>query len=405
MAEVAWLSVPVGREADKWVTRAGCRPVLVLVHTVAAGQRLLDVVGLIESDLNVQVVFTRVPDVFRNGTAEFVRSLGALEIPWQQAIHEPFSLVLSAAYAGLDEVRAPVMVLPHGAGYGKRVPNHADGASARRVIYGLDPQRLVRDGRPVAGSIVLSHRAQRRVLARQCRPALASAFVAGDPCYDRMLASAPARADYRAALDVPPGCGLLVVASTWGRGSLLGRNIDLLSTLLEQLDPGRYRVAALVHPAAWFGHGPRQIRAWLREPCAAGLRLIDPEVDWRAAVLAADHLIGDHGSVTTYAAALGVPVLQVDPAVDDLDPGSPQAWLAAHAPRLAPSRPVEPQLLAAADAIDPAAVTALLTSRPGCAHRVLRERLYRLLELPLPGRHRAPDPVPLPALESRVRHG
>ncbi|MFC7740294.1 hypothetical protein ACFQXA_03960 [Nocardiopsis composta] len=39
------------------------------------------------------------------------------------------------------------------------------------------------------------------------------------------------------------------------------------------------------------------------------MRLIPPEQGWQAALVAADAVIGDHGSVTYYAAALGRPVL------------------------------------------------------------------------------------------------
>lgn len=36
-----------------------------------------------------------------------------------------------------------------------------------------------------------------------------------------------------------------------------------------------------------------------------GLRLLGPEFDWRAAIIAADNVLGDHGSTTAYAAAIG----------------------------------------------------------------------------------------------------
>jgi hypothetical protein len=394
MSGVSWLPATVGLDADRWATRSGCRTVLVLGHTVVSVQRLLDVVGLIESDLAVQVLYTQVPDAFGNGTEEFLRSLDVLPIPWEHAVHQRFDLALSAAYGGLERVHAPVMVLPHGAGYGKRASGAGGAAGA---VYGLDAQRLVRDGRLVADAVVLSHHAQRRVLVRQCRQAALAALVAGDPCYDRMAAALPHRAAYREALGVPEEARLVVVASTWGTRSLFGRHAELLPALMTDLDPRRYRVAALLHPAAWFGHGPRQIRAWLSDAQRAGLLVVDPRVDWRAAVVAADCVLGDHGSTTVYAAALGVPVLHVEAPPDDLDPGSPQAWLAEHAPRLVSTGPVEPQIRAAiANPVAANPVPGLLTSRPGRAHQVLRGRMYELIGLPVPGRHRAPEPVPLP---------
>nr|WP_187279334.1 hypothetical protein [Streptomyces lavendulae] len=42
----ARLRVPVGADAERWVTRAGCRRVLLVVHNVTSATRLLDVLPL-----------------------------------------------------------------------------------------------------------------------------------------------------------------------------------------------------------------------------------------------------------------------------------------------------------------------------------------------------------------------
>lgn len=379
-----WLAVPVGINAHRWVTRERSSVALVVVPSVVAGQRLLDVVDLVETDIRVQTVYTQAPGAFGNGVGEFLRSLGVLQIPWQQAVNQRFDLVLASAYEGLHELHGPIMVVPHGASHGKRIPGHS---GHPRQTYGLDAQRLIRDGRLVPKSIALSHQAQRAVLARQCPPAIEITVVAGDPCYDRLCASRGSRALYRKALDVPADCQLIVVASTWGQHSLFGRDAELLFELVAQLDRSRYRVAALVHPAVWFGHGRRQLRAWLAGPRSAGLMLIEPEADWRVAILAADRVIGDHGSTTVYAASLGVPVLHTGVPEDEVDPDSPQAWLVDQAPRLDRTKPIELQLQAAAAVCGPAwadEVASRLSSRPGDAHQILRQEMYRLLNLPVP---------------------
>ncbi|SDC91437.1 hypothetical protein [Actinokineospora iranica] len=398
MYEPEWAAVPIGMDADRWVTRAECRKVVVAVHTLVAGQRLLDVVDLVESDPRVQVVYTRAPDVFGAGVSGFLRSIGALEIPWAQAVRERFDLAIAAAYGGVDQLHGPLVLLPHGAGYGKRA-NGIGGENG--PVYGLDAQRLLRDGRVLPSVLVLSHDEQRDVLAEQCPPAIDAALVAGDPCYDRMVLSAKSRERYRRALGVRRGRELVLVASTWGRTSLVGRDLPLFARLQRELDPKRFQVAATIHPAVWGGHGKRQLRAWLERPMARGLILVEPEVDWRPAVIAADHVIGDHGSTSVYAAAIGRSVLAADSPERDLDPGSPQALLADKAPRWKPGQRAEPQLRRAAKRLDGslrAAVAARLTSRPGQSHRVLREKLYQLLRLPIPGKHRRPDPIPAPDL-------
>jgi hypothetical protein len=397
MGEVEWQSLPIGIDAAKWITRSYRRTVLVAVHSLVSGQRLMDLVELIESDERVQVVYTQAPDMFGRGVSGFLRSIGALEIPWAQARRERFDLALAAAYGGIDQLHAPVMVFAHGAGYGKR-------ATENGATYGLDAQRLMRDGHVVPTVVVLSHEAQRDILARQCRPALAVAIVAGDPCYDRMLVSIPFRADYRRALGVRPGRELVVVTSTWGRHSVFSRQPHLPAKVMKQLDPDRYQVAAMIHPAVWSSHGHRQVRAWLTEPRVAGLTLIEPELDWRAVVLAADHVIGDHGSATAYAAALGTSVLCTDLPIHHLDMDSAQALLATHAPRLVLSQPLPEQLRRHSAWPAPqiqAAIAGRLTSVPGQSNRLLRTEMYRLLDLSVPGRHRAPDPVPVPVFERR----
>jgi hypothetical protein len=389
-------ALPIGIDADRWITRSGCRNVLVAVHTMVAGQRLMDIVDLVESDPRVQLVYAQAPDVFSQGVSGLLRSAGALEIPWAEARRERFDLAVAAAYGGLDQLHAPVIVVPHGAGYGKR-------AAGRGGVYGLDAQRLVKDGRVIPSAIVLAHEQERAVLAEQCPEALPRAVVAGDPCYDRMVVSAGLRAAYRAALGVPRDGRLVVVTSTWGRTSLFGKDIQFLLSLREELRRSNVHVAALVHPQVWWCHGRRQVLAWLTEPRKAGMIVVEPETDWRAAVIAADHMIGDHGSPTVYAAALGKPVLCVDSPVEELNDASAQALLVRAAPRLVRSTPALPQILAARR-LDREAVTARLTSCPGQAHRRLRNEIYRLLGLSVPGRHRAPEPIPAPVTQWRHRY-
>lgn len=397
-----WSPVPVGIDAQRWVTRQSCRNVLVVVHTVTSAHRLLDALELVESDPRIQAVFCQAPGVFGNGVAEFLRATQGVVLPWEQAVRERFDLALAAASSGsLHQIHAPLVVMPHGAGRGKLcVPPDRATPLARPTVYGLDAQRLTYDGRVIASAVVLSHDGEFDVLRRQCPEAVEAAVVAGDLCYDRLVVSLPLRREYRAALGVGAGQELLVVTSTWGRHSLFARCANLLPRLLEELVPCGFRVAALVHPAVWFGHGPRQVRAWLADCVDAGLLLIGPEIDWRAAVIAADHVIGDHGSVSVYAAAVGRPVTQVEPPPAAVTaPGSPHSVLRGRAPRLALGRPLLRQLRQAGRRHTPGhadAIARRLTSRPGTAGAELRRTMYRLLRLPEPGRHRRITPVPVP---------
>jgi hypothetical protein len=376
--------------------------VLVIVHTVTSGQRLLDVVRLLAADLRVQVVFTIGPDVFGNGVSELLGRIGGVVMPWHLAIRQRFDLAVCAAYGGIEDVHAPLVVIPHGAGYNKIISRRlGGGAVAARGVYGLSAQELVKDGMVIPSAIVLAHDAERSRLARSCPEAVAVAEVVGDASHDRLVASARERHAYRSALHVPDGRELVVMTSTWGRRSLFGRRAGLLRRMPAELPRDRYRVAALFHPNIWYGHGVWQVRTWMDDCLRDDLALVPPEADWRGALVAADHIVGDHGSVAVYGAVCGASILLVGDAADDVDPESAGGLLASAAPRLRPDRPLASQLREAAARHDPgrlAAVVARLTSAPGRFDRNMRRLMYRLMRLPQPLTIPRTDPVPPPRL-------
>jgi hypothetical protein len=405
MAGMEWCQVPVGLDARRWVTRDGCKTVLVVVHTVTMGQRLAGMLPLFESDRRVQVVFTAVPDPFGNGVARLLRRLDGILVPWEQATRSTFDLALAAGYASVHELHAPVIVVPHGAGRNKlMVRRYADGAVAARGVHGLDPQNLVQGGRVVPSAIVLSHRADLAVLGRQCLAALPVAEVIGDPCYDQLLVSRPLRAGYRGALSATGEVRLVVTVSTWGTGSLFGQIADLHDRMLAELPRDRYRVVALMHPNVWYGHGPRQVRAWLGSAMRRGLALVPPDSDWLGALIAADVVVGDAGSTSVYSAAAGVPVVLGTFPGEDVAPGSAAALLAASAPRLRPGQPIARQLdeaVARHRAELSESVAARVSSEPGRFARNMRRLIYRTLELSQPTSVPVTSPAGMPALIRR----
>lgn len=390
MVDLDWVAAPIGIDAKRWVSRPDCRTILIAVHTMVSCQRLLDIVELVEPDDRLQVVFTVAPDVFNAGMTEHLQRLGALVIPWQQATHESFDLAIAAAHGGLHELHAPVLLVAHGAGHARLFGGDPP------TVYGLDSPRLIRDGRVVASALMLSHEHERDVLARQCPDALPFATVAGDPCFDRLTGSLAMRPAYRRALGVTDRQQLVVVSSTWGRDGLFGGAPEVIRSLMTQL--AGLRVALLPHPAILGAHGSRQVGAWLRPCLDAGLILAEPAEDWRPYVAAADHLIGDRGSVTAYGAAVGLPVLCFRTRADgQAATGSPQSIVLDTAARLDVTRPLAPQLTAATP-IDHRRVAAAITSRPGRAARLLRRAIYRLLGLP--ERHGRWSAAPAPRIAS-----
>ena len=257
---------------------------------------------------------------------------------------------------------------------------------------------------------MLSHPEQVERLRAACPDAADSAVLAGDPCFDRILAARPYRERFRRALGVRRGQKLVVLNSTWNPESLFGDGggEDVLPALLprmtSELPADTYRLAAVLHPNIWHGHGPGQIRAWLDRARRGGLALIDPLSGWRQALLAADAVIGDHGAVTYYAAALGTPVLLGAAPLAGLDPDSPAADFVRGAPRLDPSAPPRPQLEALFAHHRPLPGPArYTTSVPGESAVRLRRLFYGLMGTPEPPGPALLDPLPLPAYEPPCR--
>src|SRR6185312_4084849 len=95
-----------------------------------------------------------------------------------------------------------------------------------------------------------------------------------------------------------------------------------------------------------YGHGGLQVRLWLGDALDAGLVLLPPRRGWQAALLAADVVVGDHGAVTFYGAALGRPTLLASSGreAEELDPASPTAALSRALPRLDPRRDLPGQI-------------------------------------------------------------
>jgi hypothetical protein len=296
---------PFGLDAASGATVTTQRTVLAVVHSVVTGATLADVLPVLASDWRIQVVFSAAPSLFPVGVRDFLHGIGAAVIPWQQAVRERFDLAIAAGTGQLERLHAPVLLMPHGAGYAKYPARwQADGPPAPRHAHGTERQQLVYHGRVVPAAILLAHRDRLAQLRRSCPEAVPAAIIAGDPCHDRLVASLPRREAYRRALQVPGGQKLVLVTSTWGSRSLLGQAPGILAGLLAQLPADRYRIAASLHPDAWYWHGPWQIRAWTEECLRSGMTLLPATEGWRSALAAADLVIGDHGSVTFYAACV-----------------------------------------------------------------------------------------------------
>jgi hypothetical protein len=378
-----------------WVTRRAERTVVAVVHNVTAATRLFDVLPILADDPRVQVRFT-CPESspFQGQIAEYLGAREVTPVSWRQAVETRFDLAIAASHGGpLHELNAPLIVLPHGMGYNKYLPRNQKSeirnqkSVGREQVFGIAPEWLLHDDRVIATSLVLSHPEQLGRLRRACPEAAEVAVVAGDPSFDRMLASVPLRHQYREALGTGSGQKLIFVSSTWGPASLYGRQPDLVQRVRAELPLDEYLVVVALHPNTWSAHSPWQIRRWLHACTRAGVIVLPAHEGWRAGLVAADLVLGDHGSVTFYGASLGHPVVLAEAPHETVDPESAIGRFLAVAPRIDRSRPLRPQVdaaLALGQSTEVEDVADLTTSLPLKSHAALRAELYRLLRLEEP---------------------
>lgn len=368
----------------KWSTFFNEVYVNAVVHTPASLMRLIDYAGLLQPDPRVHIDWTVPPDRFDRGAGRLLDQLEVPVVPWQEAKSRLYDLAIATSLHLVGEIPAKHrFAAPHGCGYGKNYPAWHWPPGEDPPVYGLDRQSLLdKDGRPIFSGIALSHEDQYEVLGRQCPEAAHTALVAGDIALDRLVAGRPFRELYRLAFGVRRGQTLVAVASTWGSESLLAKFPDLPERLLREL-PADHRVVMTMHPAAWLEHGPRQVRDYLRTAREAGLDLIGPAKDWRPLLAAADVIVADHTSLTSYAAAAGVPVLLSHYAKDDIAAESVTAALAEVAPLYDPAKPLTEQLQEARRTAQAQQAIALpgVSSALGRSAKIVRSAMYGWLGL------------------------
>ncbi|THV41731.1 hypothetical protein FAB82_10085 [Glycomyces buryatensis] len=236
-------------------------------------------------------------------------------IDWDTVKADPPDLIVSSgASRSLHEPRAPFALLPHGAGHNRFTP-YFDG------VAGLARGQLRGPNGELPAYLALPGPAAEKRLAIDCPEAVPYADITGDLCLERLKASARMRREYRRGLGVRPEQRLVVVSSTWLGHSLWAHHPQLPERLLAALPMDDYAVAFIPHPNILAVHG--SMEGLFRRQLENGLIMVDPGEGWRATISAADCVIGDHGSTTFYAAALGIPTAVAAFGRDEMPPESP----------------------------------------------------------------------------------
>ncbi|WP_158884546.1 hypothetical protein [Amycolatopsis anabasis] len=363
--------VPHGTGGGVGHTRVVNRVVLAVVHSVAGGQRLFDVLAAAEKVSDVQVVFTRPPGPKDNGVGDLLKAQGALETPWDQAVHEQFDLVVSISGTAIDSLGAPALLLPALGDQGQPVDHHGrPGVAAIRRVR----KRRGAAGHPIPLAVGLPQRRDVALLRSTFPDIGQHAEVVGDPSFDRLLRTIGLRTAIRRKLGVKAGERVGLVLSSRGPESLFGRSPGILAAIGRANRHRNDRVFCQLHPAVWIGHGSRQVMAWCEEASQEGVAFVQPGQDWCPLLVASDYVIGDHGIVTSYAAAIGKPVFLAHP----LERAAARSALVG-LPVLDPSHALHGQLDLTATANTP---HQRITSAPRRSADLLQSLFLRLLKLP-----------------------
>ncbi|WP_133906705.1 hypothetical protein [Actinophytocola oryzae] len=363
----------------------------MVCRTLTSTIRLLETHQLFRDDVRLRFLFA-VDEGSRFGaTAErLLRLAGAPDIVgWGDVRGLRPDLTLAASEnVDMAALGGDVIVLPHGVGFNKFVPTR-DGAGVR--VAGVPDAASLRTGRL---RLTLAHPSQDTQLRALCADVVGHTVVTGDPTLDQLAASLPLRDRYRELLHAGTARTVLV-SSTWGSESSVGRWWTLPTDLLAALPSDEYRVCLALHPNVWARYGSLGVENYLAGALDAGLVLLPPEAGWHAALVASHVVIADHGSLALYAAALGKPLLVTGNATEVV-PGTPVADLVATARHLDRHAPLAPQVERARTDESLRLVADRAFAHRGEAVSRLQRELYRALDLEPHsdhGLHRVADPV------------
>ena len=284
------------------------------------------------------------------------------------------------------------MLLPHGAGHSRRVGT-ISGAS------GLSSDQLLGPHGELPAAIALPGPASEARLRIDCPPAHPRSRMIGDICLERLRLSRECREEYRRFLGIGNRT-LVLFSSTWGPSSAYSTYPDLPRQLHHSLPADDFAVAFVPHPNIEAEHrGPLP---QLHQPYFAnGLFMPQPEEGWRALLLASDVVIGDHGSVSVYAAALDKPVGFAAFGFDEITPYEPLSDIGNHALSFDPYGDVQTQVERIIDAHHSGQYrqwTEQIMAEPDIApSQALRDLVYELVDVPPPKRQWAPALLSNPA--------
>ncbi|GAA3635839.1 hypothetical protein C8D88_12146 [Lentzea atacamensis] len=320
----------MGRDYEK-ETRRIDRYLLVVIRTHTSMDRVFELLEVVGEGVSLAIKFVLdVGSKFAREVTTKLRALGAEQIEWEEAKQLYWDGIFAAhvdqQLAELCELSGNLFVVPHGVGYNRK---RLISTGGRPGAAGLSAYELTHAGEVFPALIGISCSEQS---TRLCPEARGREIVIGDLVRDKLIANRQHRRRCRRLLGIGKR-KLIVVSSTWGQRSTFRTQKKIITSLVADLPSDEYAVALIMHPNIWYGDSPFELRVELRDELDSGLLIID-HTRWQAALLAADLVVGDHGSCTAYAVAMDLPVLIAACGSAELDEESPLAALHAELPRL-----------------------------------------------------------------------
>ncbi|GAA3059020.1 hypothetical protein [Actinokineospora globicatena] len=384
---------------DRRATWERSHRVCVVIRTRTDLSRMLDVLRALDGDPRLDFYWTiNEGSRFAGGARERLARLDVQFVEWGQARSMVFDLIIAAHSDGaLGELVGPVVTMAHGTGYNRRVLWRTEDADSPA---GLSAKELTRGERVVAAAIGLSCESQVDQLSMANPHAVPRAFQMGDPTWDRMVANVDMRESFRRELGIGAHHRLIGISSTWGPDSTLGVDHLVVNRVVAALPHDEYRVVLILHPNVWTHHTGFGVRGLFGDAIEAGLVIVLPTTDWPAPLIAVDAFIGDHGSVSVYAAALGRPFLFAGRGDDELVKGSTTLDFVRAAGRLDAAADLRAQIVDAMRRYARSGVAEVARRAMGSQGRSLRllqAKFYELMALD------PPPQVPHPRRYSRLR--
>lgn len=350
-----WFRTPFPRDLlsqhDRWRHRFGRNHeletrtidhyLLVVVRTHTSLDRVLELLEVIGQSVDLAIKFVLdVGSSFAREVKTKLTALGAEEVTWEYARSRYWHGILAAhvdhQLSDLTKLSGNLFVIPHGIGYNRK---RLASTGGRPGPAGLSSYELTASGEVFPALIGLSSSEQ---LSRMCEEARGHAVVIGDMVRDKLVVHTHLRQHFKEDLGVGDK-KLIVVSSTWGKLSTYSAERKLITRLVADLPADEYAVALVLHPNIWWGESRFEAKVVLRDELDSGLMLID-HTTWQGAIIAADLVVGDHGSVTGYPVAMGTPVLIAADGSAELDENSPLAALHAALPHISPEEPLREQV-------------------------------------------------------------